>query len=64
MLVLERRVGESIMIGDDIEVRLVAVKGKIARIAISAPRDVTIYRDEVYNRIKQEQPGPGKLGRK
>ena len=61
---LERRVGESIMIGNDIEVRLVAVKGKVARIAISAPRDVAIYRDEVYNRIKQEQSGAAKLSPK
>ena len=55
MLVLTRNLGESIKIGDDIEVRLLSVEGSKARIGISAPDDVDIWREEIYNNIQNEQ---------
>ena len=53
MLVLTRKVGESILIGRDIRVRVMASSGKNARLAIEAPDGVTILREEVYDRIAQ-----------
>jgi len=61
MLVLTRKPGQSIMIGDGIEVQVLAVAGEKVRIGISAPRDVSIYRHEVYERIEQET-GAGSSG--
>ena len=54
MLVLTRKPGEGIIIGDNITVKIVEVKGGGIRIGIDAPRDTKIYRQEVYDRIKQE----------
>ncbi|HEB49726.1 MAG TPA: carbon storage regulator [Desulfobulbus sp.] len=54
MLVLTRRAGEGIVIGDDITVKIIEVKGGGIRIGIDAPRETKIYRQEVYDRIKQE----------
>ena len=54
MLVLTRKPGQSIMIGDDVEVQVLSVAGEKVRIGISAPRDVPIYRHEVYERIEEE----------
>lgn len=56
-LCLERKIGERILIGDDIEVRLVSVRGKTAKISIEAPRGVRIDREEVRRRIDAEQGG-------
>jgi carbon storage regulator len=53
MLVLSRRVGEAIIINDDITITVVGVKGGQVRLSIDAPREVSIYRDELYERIKQ-----------
>jgi carbon storage regulator len=59
MLRLTRKVGDSLMVGDDVTVTIVAVKANQVRIGISAPKTVTIHRKEVYERIQREQhPAP------
>lgn len=55
MLVLTRKPGQSIIIGDGIEVQVLSVAGEKVRLGITAPRDVDIFRDEVYHRIEVEQ---------
>ena len=59
MLILTRRIGESIMIGDNITIRVLEIAGKQVRIGIDAPRDVAVDREEIYDRKKQgiEQDG-------
>lgn len=54
MLVLTRKPGQSIIIGDGIEVQVLSVAGEKVRLGITAPRDVDIFRDEVYHRIQAE----------
>lgn len=54
MLVLTRKVNESIIISDSIEVMVVEIKGDQVKLGIKAPRDVKIYRSEIYNQIKEE----------
>src|SRR5947209_8038027 len=63
MLVLTRKSNQSIMIGDDIEVSVLAIMGEKVRIGIQAPRDVPVFRKEVYLEIQQERMGPGKAAR-
>ena len=55
MLILTRRVGETLMIGDDVTVTVLGVKGNQVRIGVNAPRDVAVHREEIYDRIKREQ---------
>ncbi len=55
MLILTRRVGETLMIGDDVSVTVLGVKGNQVRIGVNAPRDVSVHREEIYERIKNEQ---------
>ena len=55
MLVLTRKPGQSIMIGDQIEVTVLSVTGEKVRVGITAPKDVPIYRDEVHERIESER---------
>jgi len=55
MLILTRRVGETLMIGDEVTVTVLGVKGNQVRVGVNAPRDVTVHREEIYERIKQEQ---------
>ncbi len=55
MLILTRRVGETLMIGDDVTVTVLGVKGNQVRIGVNAPRDVAVHREEIYERIKNEQ---------
>jgi carbon storage regulator len=57
MLILTRRVGESVMIGNDVTVTVLGVKGNQVRIGISAPKSVAVHREEIYERIKREQQG-------
>jgi carbon storage regulator len=57
MLVLTRKANQSIMIGDDIEVSVLAVTGEKVRIGIQAPRDVPVFREEVYLEIQEERAG-------
>jgi carbon storage regulator len=54
MLILTRRLGETIMIGDKIRISVLGIKGHQVRIGIAAPDTVDIHREEVYNRIQQE----------
>ena len=54
MLILTRRVGETLMIGDEVTVTVLGVKGNQVRIGVNAPRDVSVHREEIYDRIKQE----------
>jgi carbon storage regulator len=55
MLILTRRVGETLMIGDEVTVTVLGVKGNQVRIGVNAPRDVAVHREEIYERIKREQ---------
>ena len=55
MLILTRRVGETLMIGDEVSVTVLGVKGNQVRIGVNAPRDVSVHREEIYQRIKNEQ---------
>lgn len=57
MLILTRRVGETLMIGDEVTVTVLGVKGNQVRIGINAPKDVSVHREEIYDRIKREQGG-------
>jgi carbon storage regulator len=57
MLILTRRVGETLMIGDDVTVTVLGVKGNQVRIGINAPKDLAVHREEIYQRIKREQEG-------
>ena len=57
MLILTRRVGETVMIGNDITVTILGVKGNQVRVGINAPKDVAVHREEIYERIKREQQG-------
>jgi carbon storage regulator len=57
MLILTRRVGETVMIGNDVTVTILGVKGNQVRVGINAPKNVAVHREEIYERIKREQEG-------
>ena len=55
MLILTRRAGETVMVGDDVTVTVLGVKGNQVRVGINAPKSVAVHREEIYERIKREQ---------
>jgi len=55
MLILTRRVGESLIIGDDVVVNILGVKGNQVRIGVDAPKEVSVHREEIYDRIQAEK---------
>lgn len=57
MLILTRRVGETVMIGEEVTVTVLGVKGNQVRIGVNAPRDVAVHREEIFERIKREESG-------
>jgi len=57
MLILTRRVGESLMIGDDVNVTVLGIRGNQVRIGVNAPKEVAVHREEIYDRIQQEKTG-------
>jgi carbon storage regulator len=57
MLILTRRVGETLMIGDEITVTVLGVKGNQVRLGVNAPKDVAVHREEIYQRIRSEDGG-------
>ena len=59
MLILTRRVGESVMIGDEVTVTVLGVKGNQVRIGVTAPKSVSVHRQEIYERIRAEQADGG-----
>lgn len=63
MLILTRRIGETVVIGDDVDVTVLGVKGNQVRIGVKAPKDIAVHREEIYQRICQEQNGNGRVAK-
>ena len=57
MLILTRRIGETLMVGDDVTITVLGVKGDQVRIGVNAPKDVAVHREEIYQRIQKEKSG-------
>ena len=62
MLILTRRIGETLMIGDDVTITVLGVKGNQVRIGVNAPKDVAVHREEIYERIQKEKTGEDSSG--
>ena len=63
MLILTRRVGETVMIGNEITVTVLGVKGNQVRVGVNAPKEVAVHREEIYERIKREEHAQNGQGR-
>jgi carbon storage regulator len=61
MLILTRRIGERILIGDDVSITVLGVRGNQVRLGIDAPAEVSVHREEIYHRIQQEKLGGDEL---
>ena len=59
MLILTRKVGETLMIGDNVTVTVLGTKGNQVRLGVNAPRDVSVHREEIYDRIQKEKQVEG-----
>ena len=59
MLILTRKVGESLMIGDEVTVTVLGVKGNQVRLGVNAPKDISVHREEIYERINSDVPEDG-----
>ncbi|MGE3920351.1 MAG: carbon storage regulator CsrA [Gammaproteobacteria bacterium] len=60
MLILTRRVGETLIIGDDVNITVLGIKGNQVRLGVNAPKTVSVHREEIYQRIQQEKTRPTK----
>ena len=54
MLILTRRIGETLMIGDEVTIKVLGVKGNQVRLGVNAPKDVSVHREEIYEKIQEE----------
>jgi len=59
MLILTRRIGETLMVGDDVAITVLGVKGNQIRLGVDAPKDVSVHREEIYQRIQRERGEEG-----